>query len=356
MDIDESWKKSLLPIGATIQDAIRCLNETGLQIAIVISGNDIFQGTVTDGDIRRGLLRGVKLENTVDEILNPDAVVIPPSMNREIALHVMEANRLNQLPIVSKDQQVVGLYSWNKFINSPERQNTIVIMAGGLGYRLRPHTSSCPKPMLQVGGKPILEHIITRAKQEGFKNFVLAIRYLGHMIEEYFGNGEAWGIHIEYLREDKPLGTAGALSLLQHTNNQPLLVTNSDVLSDIKFAKLLDYHVRQNATATMAVRLHELQHPFGVVRVDGLNIVGFEEKPMYRSNINAGVYVIEPSGLDVITKDEHCDMPVLFERLIQGNQRVLAYPMHEAWLDIGKPDDYEMVIRDYESTEFEEMI
>jgi NDP-sugar pyrophosphorylase family protein len=208
-----------------------------------------------------------------------------------------------------------------------------------MGTRLRPHTEDCPKPLLLVAGKPMLEHIIERAKLEGFNHFVLAIHYLGHMIEEYFGNGERLGVRIDYLREESPLGTAGALGLLKPIPDAPFVVTNGDVITDIRYGELLDFHTRHAATATMAVRVHEWQHPFGVVQTQGVEIVGFEEKPIARSHINAGVYALDPSALRVLTADAHCDMPTLFERLQANKRLTVAYPMHEPWLDVGRPDD-----------------
>jgi NDP-sugar pyrophosphorylase family protein len=185
----------------------------------------------------------------------------------------------------------------------------------------------------------MLEHIIERAKLEGFNHFVLAIHYLGHMIEEYFGNGERLGVKIDYLREKSPLGTAGALGLLKPLPDLPFVVTNGDVITDIRYGELLDFHIRHLATATMAVRVHEWQHPFGVVQTQGIEIIGFEEKPIARSHINAGVYVLNSNSLSYLNSNERCDMPTLFERLQASQHKTVAYPMHEPWLDVGRPDD-----------------
>jgi len=224
-------------------------------------------------------------------------------------------------------------------------------MAGGQGTRLRPHTESCPKPLLPVGGKPMLEHIIERAKAEGFERFVLAIHYLGHMIEDYFGDGSRWQVQIDYLREESPLGTAGVIGLLSPRPEAPFLVSNGDVLTDIRYGELLDFHCRHGATATMAVRLHEWQHPFGVVRTKGVDIIGFEEKPIARSHINAGIYVLEPGALDILNAGEHCDMPTLFSRAQARAARTIVYPMHEPWLDVGRPDDLVRAIESFENSE-----
>jgi NDP-sugar pyrophosphorylase family protein len=217
----------------------------------------------------------------------------------------------------------------------------MVIMAGGQGTRLRPQTEHCPKPMLSVGGKPMLEHIIERAKCEGFHRFVLAVHYLGDVIESHFGDGSRWQVEIKYVKEPSPLGTIGAISLLSQRPDAPFVVSNGDVLTDIHYGELLEFHLRHGATATMAVRLHEWQHPFGVVRTNGVDIIGFEEKPIARSHINAGIYVLDPDALDALEPGEHCDMPTLFSRLRDRARRTIVYPVHELWLDVGRPDDLE---------------
>ena len=334
------WEKSLLPETATLGQAIRNLDESTLQIALVVSPLGILLGTLTDGDIRRGLLRGMDLNSPTEKIIQREPLVVPPQLGRDTVLQLMRANKLRQLPVVDENRRVVGLHLWDELLVPGQRPNLMVIMAGGRGTRLRPHTENCPKPLLPVGGKPMLEHIIERAKAEGFQRFVLAIHYLGHMIEEYFGDGSRWQIKIDYLLEESPLGTAGAIGLLKPRPDGPFLVSNGDVLTDIRYGELLDFHCRHGATATMAVRLHEWQHPFGVVHTKGVDIVGFEEKPVARSHINAGIYVLEPAALDALGADEVCDMPTLFSRFQARGERTIVYPMHEPWLDVGAADDY----------------
>ena len=338
---NQSWTKTLLPLGSSIQDAILNLDQSGLQIVLITAADGRLCGTVTDGDVRRALLRGLNLQGRVDDIMFRSPMVAPPEVGREMVLQLMRANKIHQLPVVDAEHRVVGLHVWDEIIAPSRRDNMMVIMAGGLGKRLRPFTEDCPKPMLPVAGKPMLEHIIDRARAEGFSRFVLSVHYLGHMVEEYFGNGERWQISIDYLREDSPLGTAGAISLLNPQPDLPFLVTNGDVLTDINYAEMLDFHMHHGALATMAVRQHEWQHPFGVVRTKGIEIVGFEEKPIHRTHVNAGIYVLDPEALNVLTKGEACDMPTLFERLQNQGKSTIAYPMHEPWLDVGRPDDLE---------------
>lgn len=336
---EEIWRRAILPSSATVEQAIQNLNQVAIKIVLVVNANGELEGTISDGDIRRGLLKGLNLKSSIESVIHRNALVVPPQMGRDLVMRLMVANKIQQIPVVDENQRVVGLHLWDEINLAPTRANLLVIMAGGMGTRLRPHTENCPKPLLPVSGKPMLEHIVERAKAEGFSRFVMAIHYLGHMIEEYFGNGERLGVNIEYLREQSPLGTAGALGLLSPRPDAPFVVTNGDVITDIHYGELLDFHIRHGAVATMAVRVHEWQHPFGVVQTKGIDIVGFEEKPVARSHINAGVYVLNPEALDVLSRDAPCDMPTLFERLQAKGKRTVAYPMHEPWLDVGRPDD-----------------
>ena len=338
-DKTQYWRNALLPIGSTIQQAIRSLEISSVQIVLVISQTDALVGTLTDGDIRRGFLKGLSLESKIDDLINTNPLVVPPEIGREHVLQLMKANKIHQLPVVDCDGRVEGLHLWDSVIATEPLDNLMVIMAGGRGTRLHPLTHSCPKPMLEVGGKPMLEHIIQRAKEDGFQNFAVSLNYLGHMIEDYFKDGQRWGVSIDYMREDTPLGTAGSLSLLSLTSNAPVVVTNGDVLTDIRYSDILDYHQRHHASATMAVRQYELQNQFGVVKVKGLEIEGFEEKPIYRSHINAGIYVLDPKALNRLEVGKYCDMPMLFERIRQNAELTIVYPMHEPWLDVGRPDD-----------------
>jgi dTDP-glucose pyrophosphorylase len=331
----------LLPATATLQEAIRNLDESALQIILVVSAEDVLLGTLTDGDIRRGLLRGLDMSCAIDSLMTREPLVVPEGIAQNTVAQLMQMNKIHQLPVVDHRRRVVGLRVWHELQAPSQRPNSMVIMAGGLGTRLRPHTEDCPKPLLPVSGKPMLEHIIERAKADGFRRIVIAINYLGPMIEQHFGNGDRWQVQIEYLREKSPLGTAGAIALLDPRPEEPLLVSNGDVLTDIHYGELLDFHCRHGAAATMAVRQHEWQHPFGVVRTDGIEIVGFDEKPVARTHINAGIYVLEPSSLDALEVGEPCDMPTLFNRLQDRGARTIAYPMHEPWLDVGREDDLE---------------
>lgn len=333
------WQQAILKTDASIGDAIRNLDQVGIKIVLICNEAGMLEGTVSDGDIRRGLLKGLDMNSPILSVTHRNPFVVPNNLSRETVMQLMVINKIQQIPVIDEERHVIGLHLWDEIAAPASRPNLMVIMAGGMGTRLRPFTENCPKPLLPVGGKPMLEHIIECAKLEGFTQFVLAIHYLGHMIEDYFVNGERLGVKIDYLREETPLGTAGALSLLNPVPDAPFVVTNGDVMTDIRYGELLDFHIRHAAAATMAVRVHEWQHPFGVVQMRGMDIIGFEEKPVARTHINAGVYALEPSALELLSNDASCDMPTLFERLQEQAKRTVAYPMHEPWLDVGRPDD-----------------
>lgn len=333
------WADALLPLGATVREAVRCLDESHLQIVLAVDDEGRLAGTLTDGDIRRGLLAGTGLEGPIADLVERDPLVVPVDADQDAVLQTMARRRIHEVPVVDADRRVVGLLTWSHLSRPVERPNALVVMAGGEGERLRPLTEHTPKPMLPVAGRPILDHIIDRAVSEGFQRFVLAVRYLGEVIEDHLGDGSSRGIEVTYLREEQPLGTAGGLSLLP-APTAPVVVTNGDVLTAIRYGEMLAFHEQHGAAATMAVRTHEWRHPFGIVRTDGVDVVGLDEKPVEWSQVNAGVYVLEPTTLELLEPGRPCDMPVLFDRIRERGGRTIAYPVHEPWLDIGRVDDY----------------
>jgi NDP-sugar pyrophosphorylase family protein len=266
----------------------------------------------------------------VDEIMHKNATVVRVGSNRAEVLDLMTKNRVLQIPIVDERGMLVGLHLWDEIETVLPRRNAMVVMAGGRGTRLLPHTVETPKPMLEVAGKPILEHIINRARKQGITRFIISLNYLGNVIEDYFQNGQKFGVSITYTHEEKPLGTAGALSLAVDKFKEPILVTNGDVLTDISYTSILDFHITNQAKATMAIREYEWQNPYGVVTIDGETIVGYREKPISKSFINAGVYVIDPECLSELKYGTYCDMPTLFSILREKKDRVIAFPIHEA--------------------------
>jgi dTDP-glucose pyrophosphorylase len=333
--IVESWKKLVVDLNSNINDAIKILNETGLKIVLVTNQNGKIEGTISDGDIRRGIIKGLSIHDSVNEIVHRNSLVVPPEMNRDMVIQLMLANKIQQIPIVDENRIILGLHHWDDIHSVQERSNLFVIMAGGMGTRLRPDTVDVPKPLLQISGKPMLEHIIEKAKADGFNNFVIAVNYLGNKIEDYFQDGNKFGVKISYLKENKALGTVGALSLFTSIPEEDFIVTNGDVITEISYGQFLDFHLTNNATATMAIRLHEIQNPFGVVQTKGIEIIGYEEKPVLSSNVNAGIYALNPGALSELTWNESCHMPTLFERLHAKSKSTIVYPLHENWQDIG---------------------
>ncbi len=334
-----SWRKCILSPDNSVRDAIDNLIASSKRIVLVVSEDEKFLGTVSDGDIRRGLLRGIGLESRLSEIIQRAAVVSPPEMPRDVVNHLMLTHKIQQIPIVNSSNQLQGLLEWDYLDSVPERNNLFVVMAGGEGRRLLPHTLNTPKPMVLIHGKPMLEHILLRAKANGFRNFVLIVHHLSQVIEDYFGDGTKLGIRIRYIKEEKPLGTAGGLAQLSNFGDEDIVVTNGDVLSDLNYSEILQFHIDNGAIATMAVRQHEIVHPFGVVSLDGLRIVGIEEKPVQRNYINAGVYVISSKAIHSLAQGVLMNMTDFFATLLAGSKLICAYPIHESWIDVGRPED-----------------
>ena len=299
-------------------------------------------GLVTDGDIRRGLLLGHGLKASVTKIMVTSPIVVDVASEREVAVKLMSTHKIMHIPVVDNRNHLSDLFLIEDERVIHKLDNSLVIMAGGFGKRLMPQTKNCPKPMLNIAGRPMLEHIIERAVSSGFRNIVISVFYMPEVIKEYFKDGAIWNVNITYIQEESPLGTAGALSLLSKTQSNPIVIINGDVLTDINFTELLKHHARQKSMATMVVRNYEIQNPFGVVDTDGIDIVGFTEKPVHSSNINAGIYVLDSLTLEFLLPNSVCDMPSLFSQVKEANHRTVVFPIHESWLDVGSPDDFKL--------------
>ncbi len=336
------WKDAVISTSSTIKSAIEQLNQAGMKIALVLDPDQKLIGTVSDGDFRRGMLNGLTLSDSVEKIMNSNPRTIDQKASRIQILDLMENTKIMQIPVVNEKNQVVGLHLWDEMSVKAKYSNVMIIMAGGKGSRLHPQTEKIPKPMLLVSDKPILEHIIKRAQTQGFNHFIIAINYLGEIIENYFGDGTKFDAKIEYLREQSPLGTAGALSLLTSKPDNAFLVTNGDVITDINYSDFLEFHKIQNAAATIAVHTHEFQIPYGVLKISGLEVESYEEKPIISNLINAGVYALEPDVLDLIKEPKLRNMPEILDISKKLNKKVIVYPLHESWIDIGRPIDLEI--------------
>ena len=337
----KDWKNVLVSPDTLIRETIRIIDEGALKIALVVDAEKKLLGTVSDGDIRRGILKGFSLEDPVDALMNRYPIVVSQNSGREEMLALMRTKQVYQIPVVSSSGMLVGLELIDALLAPPQRENWVLLMAGGLGTRLHPLTADIPKPLLKIGDKPILESIIGNFISYGFSRFFISVNYKSELIEDHFGDGSQWGIQIEYIREDKKLGTAGALSLLPERPTMPLLVMNGDVLTKVNFEQLIEFHLEHRAEATMCVREYDFQVPYGVVKFDQHRISSIEEKPIQRFFVNAGIYVLEPSVLGEIPHDTYFDMPTLFERLVEARRETAVFPVREYWLDIGRIDDLE---------------
>ncbi len=337
----KEWQQILVTQDVTIRDTLQIIDSSAMQIALVVDEENRLLGTVTDGDIRRGILKEIMLDEPVKRVMNPHPTVAKSFERRDIVLAVMKLKRLNHIPVIDDDGRVIQVETLQDLIQAEVKDNIVVLMAGGLGARLRPLTNECPKPLLKVGGKPVLETILENFMEYGFKKFYLSVNYKADMIEEYFGNGSSRGIQIDYIHEDKQLGTAGALSLLPEKPNQPLLVMNGDLLTKVNFQQLIDFHSVHQAQATMCVREYNFQVPYGVVKMEKHRLTGIDEKPIKRFFVNAGIYVLEPSALNLIPQNQFFDMPNLFNKIIDNQGETTVFPIREYWMDIGQMNDYE---------------
>lgn len=333
------WKESFVTLDSDIQLLIHNLNYTGFRIALVVDEHNYLIGTVSDGDIRRGLISGLTLSSPIIGIINKTPITVSNFVASNQVLDMMNRNKLQQIPIVDNSNCVVGLHNWYEIKSDFNRDVQVVIMAGGKGTRLHPKTLDTPKSMLLVNGKPILRHIIEKAKTDGFSEFIIAVNYLSQAIEDYFGNGDSLGVRINYLREETELGTAGALSLITPVPLQPVIVTNGDLITSIDFGKFLDFHLSLNSSATMAVAEHQTQNPYGVVEIRELEIVDYCEKPTTRVFVNAGIYVFNGDLLGSLSPGTPMDMPEFLKQVKLQNKKIMAYPLHESWMDIGNQSD-----------------
>lgn len=342
------WKKALIRQESTVKDAIFVIDGARYKIAVVTNEEYHVLGTITDGDIRRGILKGISLEAPVKEVMNVSPTLALAGSSIESMLETMRSKHLFQIPVVDIQGRMVGMQLNDDIGKLAEKSNWIVIMAGGLGTRLHPYTQDCPKPMLKVGGKPILETLIENFTRQGFRKIFISVNYLSDMIQNYFQDGSRFGAEITYIEEGKKLGTAGSLSLLPSIPTNPILVMNGDLLTKVNGNQLLEFHEEHKATATMAVREYDFQVPFGVVDVDQHRLVGIQEKPVHSFFVNAGIYAVEPSVLAQIPKNTFYDMPTVFNELIQSGRETAVFPIREYWVDIGQHDDFDKAKGEYQ--------
>ncbi len=337
----------LLPEDALVRDALTQIDAGSSQLAIIVDAERRVIGVVTDGDVRRGLLAGVTLDDTVEKIMNRSPKLVSVDVSDDEIQALMRREVIHQVPIVDGEGRIVALRTIDTFVAADRLENKVVLMAGGLGKRLRPLTETVPKPMLPVGGRPLLETLVQSFVDQGFYRFEFSVNYRAEAIEAHFGDGYRFGAEIGYLRETDALGTAGSLSLMSNRPEAPFFVMNGDILTSINFRHMLDFHRESRATATVAVFEKGIDIPYGVVELEGDRLVAIREKPTHNFFISAGIYILEPGVLDRIEAGKTLDMPDLFSRMIEGGETISAFPIREYWRDIGQHQDLDRAEEDF---------
>lgn len=346
----KDWHSVLLSEFSTIRDAMRSLDKSSLRICLVVNGESKLLGTVTDGDIRRALLREANMADLVSKVMNAQPVSSTHLASRDQRLELMRQYDLTAIPILDNDNKVLGLETLQQALIPEEKSNPVFIMAGGFGTRLQPLTDHCPKPMLRVGDKPMLEHLINQFCSLGFTNFYISTHYLPEIIQDYFGDGSKWKASINYVHENKPLGTGGALGLLPRgLPDLPLIMMNGDVLTKLNYAHLLQHHINNNFDATVCVREDEHRVPFGVIETENQIITNVVEKPTFRYKINTGIYILNPEIVKSVQSEQRIDLPTLLENHRKSGKRIGTYTSYDYWLDIGQMKDYQKAQLDIET-------
>ena len=339
-------KKDTLFPSAQLVDAVSVIERNRRRIAIVVDEDGRLLGTLTDGDIRRCLLSGGALDTPVSVAMNSKPLSAPVGSPDSYLLDIMKRGNILALPLVDEAGgfvKVLHLWDIRAAEGECEKANFAfaVIMAGGEGLRLRPITDNIPKPMVDIGGVPLLERQIQRLADARIKRVYISVNYLSHLIEEYFGDGSSFGVEIRYLREVQKLGTCGALSLLLERPDEPILVMNGDILTTSDFRSLSEFHRNNNAELTVAAVEYNVNIPFGVIQNEGIAIQALVEKPSQRFFCNAGIYVVSPAALDHIPREQYFNMTDLVASCLAVQKSVVAFPVHEYWNDIGTHMDLE---------------
>lgn len=343
----EDWRSILINKNQSILDAIKIIDQGAMGVVLVVDEDQKLAGVVTDGDVRRGILQGLSTNLAVSNIMNKKPKVANVKENRDALFQMMQRMSLHHIPLIDDAGVLVGLEFFDNLIKKRELDNLVVIMAGGLGERLRPLTNDCPKPLLKINSKPMLQIILESFITNGFHNFCFAINYRGKMIQDYFKDGSDWGVNINYLEERQRLGTAGPLGLLSQRPHEPIVVMNGDIMTNVNFQQLLDFHCQQKNHATVCVREYHQTVPYGVVKIGDNQLLALEEKPVEHYFVNAGIYVLEPKVLDLIPGDSPLDMPELLQSILTTNMNISAFPLREYWTDIGRMEDYQQAHKDY---------
>lgn len=333
---------------SSLLEVLQIIDRSSKQIAVVVDDNKKLLGTINDGDIRRALLNNISLNESVKNIYFKTPTVASINNSKKEIMNICRTKKIHQIPIIDDKGDLVGLEILDELISKESKPNKVVLMVGGLGTRLRPLTEHIPKPMLKVGSKPILQTIVEKFAEYGYTNIVMCINYKSNIIQDYFKDGKEFGVNIEYVFEEQRMGTAGALSLLQEKPKEPFFVMNGDLLTNVNFEHLHDFHISNNSMGTMCVKEYDFQVPYGVVNIDESKIKSIVEKPIHKFFINAGIYMLSPDAIKYIPKNDFYDMPTLFEKLIKEDKNAISFPLREYWLDIGQIDEYKKANEEYD--------
>ncbi|PPB58001.1 alcohol dehydrogenase [Campylobacter hyointestinalis subsp. hyointestinalis] len=336
-----------LKMDSSVREALSIIDAGSMQIALATDDFGKLLGTITDGDIRRGLLGGLDLNSSIENVINKHPTIAKASDTKETIIKLAIDKKLKQIPILDDNNIVIGIQEIDELIKSKAKPNKVVLMVGGLGTRLRPLTDDTPKPMLDVGNKPILQTIVEKFAEHGYTNIIMCVNYKAHIIRDYFGDGSKFGVNIEYVLEKDRMGTAGALSLLKRPN-EDFFVMNGDLLTNVNFEYLHEYHMINKSSATMCIREYSMQVPYGVVNLKDNKICSIKEKPIHKFFVSAGIYMLSPSVLDFIPHGKFYDMPSLFDVLLSKNLGIHPFPIREYWLDIGRIEEYKKANEEYD--------
>lgn len=347
--MNEALKSLTINAEVSIRAALGAIDRSKRQIALVVDGDGKLLATVTDGDVRRGILNGVDLDGPVSQVMHTTPTTVTEGAPDAEARRLIRERKLQHVPVLDAAGRLVDLATVADLFGVTPNDTRVVLMAGGLGKRLRPLTETVPKPMLTVGGKPLLEQILGVFADQGFWRISISVNYRREMVQDYFGNGSKFGVEIDYVEEDQAMGTAGALSLLKARPEAPFIVMNGDLLVSLQFADLLAFHHDLSAAGTMVVREYEHQIPYGVVRSAENLMTGIEEKPIERYFVNGGIYVLSPEALDQVAPGVPLDMPSLLTRLSDAGKKVGVFPLRDYWRDIGQIDDLEAARSEFDS-------
>lgn len=348
-NLEERLKKITILPSVSIKEGVQTLDKSGIGVLAICDKQNTLLGIVTDGDIRRAILRSITFDQEIGLICNRTPLTAPQGVSRLDSLHLMNTGRdfvINHLPVVDNQGMLVDFILRSDLTREEQLPVTAVIMAGGFGTRLRPLTDDIPKPMLKVGGRPLLEHTILRLKESGVRDFIITTHYLPEKIKNHFGDGRSFGVSITYIEEDEPLGTGGALGLIGICN-ETLLVMNGDIMTHVDFRAMFDYHIQQSAMITVGSRSYEIQVPYGVLNCEGSAVKSIAEKPVQEFLVNAGIYYLDKSVLSSIPRGQKYNMTDLIEQMIEKNKSVVGFPIIEYWVDIGHIEDYNNVVMRY---------